>query len=414
MHTGENLIDGLKYGTANIKTADISSYKAKEEILLIVDEVRRNIIENLVLRNKKLQLSDIIHLAQAIASNTSLVSLDLSENEFASHSCLVLGRALEVNTTLKKLILDQNDKIDGMAVDSLLIGLKNNKTLRHISLVSNLYCPTHGLKIIQSCLFITEFNLDCFSGWQRVNYNSVPTVRQIARPLAETLKTNFTIKYMSIGQGFDLSLEAFIYGVAHENQSYFQKLARLASSLLVTQADLGNIALSLPALFDSEIASRDVKQFCLIDTAIMRDSLALSADQFTKLNGFINAVKMPMFVKDIYLVNGQYMNKRAAFMQTMCRYYLAKSGGLKLDVSSVERDCAAYYSAWRPQELINRDVESAVRGIETLYQAFLVQQEREAAARAAQIEELGYDPDDETRWSCQRWGRQLAEGKDIR
>lgn len=407
----QNIIDDLKQGTLDVKTMDLTGFSPKPIVTAAVQQLMNNSIVTLSLDKSDIVLSDIVFLSRALASNTSLVSLNLSGNNFAANACLVLGRALEVNTTLKELRLNDNERIDSLAIESLLIGLKQNKTLRRISLLNNLYTPQDGLKLIKSCGNITTFDLDCFSGWQRLHYRSVQYIHGIARPLALALKSNFTATSITIGDKIDQALEDYIYGIGYLNQRFFDKLRELSSSMLVRDADLSKIALSLPRLYESSLTSKEVKQYFSLDPSVIPDVLVgLTSEQLTRLNSFMLAAKMPMFIKDVYLFNSQATHSRTSFMSTMSRYYLAKSGVLALDVSGVEEKCAEYYAAWKPEELMNRDVDEAVKNVERRYQQYLEEEQRKAAELAAQREEFGetFDPDDETRWSCQRWGRQAA------
>lgn len=130
----DRLICDLESGEADIRFADLSSITPKPKVAEAIEALKANGIKELKLSND-LDLSDVLALSQALATNTSLETLDLSGNNFCSNSCLALGRALEHNGTLRTLDLSNNKKIIGtLAIEQFLIGAQKNTGLRKLCL----------------------------------------------------------------------------------------------------------------------------------------------------------------------------------------------------------------------------------------------------------------------------------------
>jgi Ran GTPase-activating protein (RanGAP) involved in mRNA processing and transport len=66
-----------------------------------------------------------------LASNTTLISLDLCKNFITKIGAKALSNCLEVNSTLTKLVLSENT-IDDDGTDALANGLKVNNTIKNI------------------------------------------------------------------------------------------------------------------------------------------------------------------------------------------------------------------------------------------------------------------------------------------
>ena len=90
-------------------------------------------------------------VAKYLASNPSLVGLDLSNNFMPAKSASVLMQSLKTNTTLQQLYL-RNNRISDKSVPSFTDALHNNTTLRSLDLQYNNLRVQTGRKVMIKAL----------------------------------------------------------------------------------------------------------------------------------------------------------------------------------------------------------------------------------------------------------------------
>lgn len=89
-------------------------------------------------------------LAAGLATNTTIVVLDLSNNSFGIKGVAALGDALKTNTALRELIL--NDlKLSVAQVRALLPGLRANRGLRWLALTENEFSDAAERQVLAVC-----------------------------------------------------------------------------------------------------------------------------------------------------------------------------------------------------------------------------------------------------------------------
>ena len=90
-------------------------------------------------------------VAKYLASNPSLVGLDLSNNFMPAKSAVVLMQSLKTNTTLQHLYL-RNNRISDKSVPGFTEALQNNTTLRNLDLQNNSLKVQTGRKVMIKAL----------------------------------------------------------------------------------------------------------------------------------------------------------------------------------------------------------------------------------------------------------------------
>ncbi|UJR12891.1 hypothetical protein I4U23_017065 [Adineta vaga] len=114
-----------------------------------------NALKEIDLSNNQLGYGDGIQiLAEFLQANTTLLKLNLSNNQIAFSGSKYLSNALEKNTTLTSLYL-RSDNIDDRGIENLSQALKINKTLEHID-VSNNPFGNNGIEYFQVLLQVNK------------------------------------------------------------------------------------------------------------------------------------------------------------------------------------------------------------------------------------------------------------------
>lgn len=91
-------------------------------------------------------------LVDALRTNTSLVTLELFDNQLGYRTAAALARSLCVNTTLRRVSLSQN-RIDSQGAEALLSAFGDNSSIVTISLSVNTdVSPTFCVQLQQHCL----------------------------------------------------------------------------------------------------------------------------------------------------------------------------------------------------------------------------------------------------------------------
>eukprot|EP00522_Entomoneis_paludosa_P007395 CAMPEP_0172454644 /NCGR_PEP_ID=MMETSP1065-20121228/11568_1 /TAXON_ID=265537 /ORGANISM="Amphiprora paludosa, Strain CCMP125" /LENGTH=1800 /DNA_ID=CAMNT_0013207001 /DNA_START=205 /DNA_END=5607 /DNA_ORIENTATION=+ len=91
---------------------------------------------DLGIRNAKfmsLLATEKIRAAQAFATNTHVKTLRLIQLKLNDEFCIALGKSLETNRTLEKIVLDSND-ISGVGIKAIFEGLSCNESVSELSM----------------------------------------------------------------------------------------------------------------------------------------------------------------------------------------------------------------------------------------------------------------------------------------
>jgi Ran GTPase-activating protein (RanGAP) involved in mRNA processing and transport len=82
--------------------------------------------------------ADLEFLSAALKKNTNLTRLDIQGRNINSKGYINLGEAMKVNTTLKKLYLSHNDRVNNADVAPLFGGLKFNSSLNLLAITMHI------------------------------------------------------------------------------------------------------------------------------------------------------------------------------------------------------------------------------------------------------------------------------------
>jgi Leucine Rich repeat len=140
-----------------------------------------------------LSATDTIALKEALLANSSLVSLNLNENNIDATGALALSQALLVNSTLTYLGLFKNPNIGRNGVTALMSALRTNTTLTSINLAESapslwLIHATAALLSVNTTL--TSISLPARPGWSRRAKGDPDS-----QVVFEALRTNPSITY---------------------------------------------------------------------------------------------------------------------------------------------------------------------------------------------------------------------------
>ena len=132
------------------------------------------------------------HLCQALATNTSLVELNLSNCKLHQASGPALRHMLETNKTLTALNLSRNPSISEDNVAIIAEGLRNNHTIKCLNLC---WCGIHdtGMKSLADCLMVND-SLEELDLWN----NTISRSPEAARGFSDMLKRNRTLKKLNV------------------------------------------------------------------------------------------------------------------------------------------------------------------------------------------------------------------------
>ncbi|KAI8841512.1 hypothetical protein BJ741DRAFT_594453 [Chytriomyces cf. hyalinus JEL632] len=126
----------LEYFAKRAGNQPVSAQLTREQISQVVSGValNSNNQQTLVLKDcRELLNSDVLALAHALASNTHLTELDLSNTRTSTAAAIELAKALEKNCTLRVLNLERN-LIGPQGIQALAASLAANKTLKVLQL----------------------------------------------------------------------------------------------------------------------------------------------------------------------------------------------------------------------------------------------------------------------------------------
>ena len=165
-------------------------------------------------------------LCEAMAGNTALVSLDLSDCALDDKCCDLLGAVLEADQKLEKLILNKNAIRDGGCA-KLATSLARNITLREIEL----FGQTGGRKWGEGCLvtwlemYKTNFSLIRVN-WTTNSKNTVTLTKMLA---VSPTAPHFRPRKIAWKRSRAKRWTAAEHGCQQQDQERRQRLARLAA-----------------------------------------------------------------------------------------------------------------------------------------------------------------------------------------
>jgi len=108
-----------------------------------------NVVTRLVLSVNRLTDETGVKLARFVAASTTIEWLSLHDNQFGKATYLALAAALRVNTSLRLLNLDYNQKVDRTRVDAAFVAALRINPSRPASSMWFLYSTTNDLQRFQ-------------------------------------------------------------------------------------------------------------------------------------------------------------------------------------------------------------------------------------------------------------------------
>ena len=171
-------------------TLNLSNDLGLDEALALAEALKTNTtIQSLNLSYNKLGPEVDIALAEVLKTNTTLQTLNLKHNNFGPEGFVALAEALKINTTLQSLNL-QSSKLEGEGALALAEALKTNTTLQTLNLKWNNINPEEALALAEALKTNTTLQTLDLSG------NSLGPEGVLA--LAEALKTNTTLQSLNL------------------------------------------------------------------------------------------------------------------------------------------------------------------------------------------------------------------------
>ena len=131
VHIAESLKCNCSLLEINLSKCGITKQEARSLAISLKDN---HFLQTLILMGNYLSKSGTIHIAKAVRNNNCLKSLDVSCCSIGDKGIKSLGSALEVNSSLEKLILSQNDAVTGVGLMDLGESLKRNRQLKTLLL----------------------------------------------------------------------------------------------------------------------------------------------------------------------------------------------------------------------------------------------------------------------------------------
>jgi len=173
-------------------------------------------LKSINISDNEINDKSISFFASILKSNNSLETVDISDNCFSSIGMKNLFEALKINTSIKSLNVLKNFAFDESVAKTLLEALKINTTLKKLNLEhcdivpEEMFFIAEMLKINKSLI---EFNIGCQFGSQSIEYisdalkinNTLKNLQMAfmnigsdAKLLGEALKANNTLTHLSI------------------------------------------------------------------------------------------------------------------------------------------------------------------------------------------------------------------------
>lgn len=359
------VIENLKQGTADIRTVDLSSISPPQKTAEAIQALKENKIKELKL-GTDLGLHDMLHLSQALAVNTSLESLDLSENKFASHSCLALGRALEHNSTLRKLDLSKNNRLDTMAVENFLIGAQNNTGLRSLNLEGNGVCNSQCIqRVVESMPRLVNLYSNIFGTGLVGNQNIQEVMYNASQNgLFKALKGHYALCNIHFGDLCIGAGDSAIYAVARRNRGVPNIVYQCSPEILDTNIHKVMSETTLEAAFNFPRRHLSASDFVLIyrgNSYSVLNELHNNEMETTEVNELLKAVKalsLCVYVRDVVLKDTPEADKFGRFCTVMCLHDSEKNLASGAHTTELERAAAKYYRS--APDVFEADIDKAI------------------------------------------------------
>ncbi|KYQ93272.1 leucine-rich repeat-containing protein (LRR) [Tieghemostelium lacteum] len=161
----------------NFKTSKTKSRAASIEsvITLLESECPIEILHLTVGQSKSPLKNDILPLVYSLATNDSLLELDISGHQMGNKGAIALGKALQTNKTLHTLFWDDN-LIGIPGYVGLQVGLERNLTLKNMPTPLNDICQAYRenpiklqsiIKEIERCINRNQSPSRAFEGTQQ-------------------------------------------------------------------------------------------------------------------------------------------------------------------------------------------------------------------------------------------------------
>jgi Ran GTPase-activating protein (RanGAP) involved in mRNA processing and transport len=172
-----------KLEEVNLSGEDLSLARIQElaELLKNNTTIKKLTLSNIY--NNVMREGGAVLIAEALASNRTLLSLDLSNNAIDSAGGIALAKALQQNNTLKSINLSDNAVLVNEAgVKEFANVILNNKSLQHLVLNSN-FLIKNRVSILSNALFynrnLQTFSIDGITGEGEVLMNTPDKVELI-------------------------------------------------------------------------------------------------------------------------------------------------------------------------------------------------------------------------------------------
>lgn len=347
----DKLIHDLEKGTADIITADLSSFPCKPKTSGAIESLKANNIVTLQLCTD-LDLHDILHLSQALAINTSLETLDLSGNNFASNSCLALGRALEHNNTLRKLTLYNNDIIGTLAIEQFIRGAQKNTGLRALRLLGDGICNSACIqKIIELMPRLHTLYSNIFSSGMAFRIDPKEVMYFAGQNgLFKALKNHYSLCFILLGGNCLESGSLVIDAVARRNRSVLDTIYQLAPEIFrIGIHEKGISQTTLKAVYDLPQHALAIRDFVLyykgsayyLETQLHEREM--SGSDANKLLKEVRDLGLCIYARDVVCKDTPEADKFSRFCSVMAMHNREKTRGVR--ITNLERAAKEYYKS---------------------------------------------------------------------
>lgn len=373
------VIENLKQGTADIRTVDLSSISPTQKTAEAIQALKENKIKELKL-GTDLGLHDMLHLSQALAVNTSLESLDLSDNKFASNSCLALGRALEHNSTLRKLDLSKNNRLDTMAVENFLIGAQNNTGLRSLNLEGNGVCNSQCIqRVVESMPRLVTLYSNIFGTGLGVNKDTQEVMYNASQNgLFKALKGHYALCNIHFGELLIGAGDDVIYAVVRRNRSVPNIVCQCSPEIL--DINIHNVIseTTLAAAFNFPKRHLSASDFVLIyrgnSYSVLNElhDKQMETPTANELFKAVMALSVCIYVRDVVLNDTPDADKFRRFCTVMYLHDSEKNSASEGITTELERAAKEYYrsapDAFEPD--VDRAIVRSNASLEKRYSSF--------------------------------------------
>ena len=172
-----SILTNALYNNAVLVALDLSDNHISDhgvKILVDVLSSNKSHLERLHLGSNSIADAGVHHLSTMLKTNRSLTHLMLNRNHIGDRGVHLLSNALALhNTSLQVLSISFNSSITDPSVDSLIIMLKHNTTLRGLDLKSCNISEASNLRLQQVVSDKSDFQLysnamdtSCILSWE--------------------------------------------------------------------------------------------------------------------------------------------------------------------------------------------------------------------------------------------------------